>query len=238
MTPLILALLFVVAGIGITIALRSVQHRRDETRRQRLDFIRDYRFPLVLENRLADALPALDRGQQDQVLEHLRVWFLILAARPREPFGMPSKAVDIAWHEFILLTREYTAFCERAFGRYLHHEPDGRGRAAEEAAKARLGSTWLAARDPAVIATLTGLGLSGALAAGLFDLDRHLGLAHGFVHTPADIDAYVSAHHARASSGGDGGSGGADTGRADADGHGGDGGGDGGGGCGGGCGGA
>lgn len=236
MTPLLLALLLVLAGVGITIVLRSAQHRRDETLRQRLDFIRGYRFPLVFENRLADALPALDRGQRDQVLEHLRAWFVILTARPREQFGLPSRAVDVAWHEFILLTREYTSFCERAFGRYLHHEPDGRGVAAAEAAKARLGSTWLAARDPAVIATLTGLGLSGALAAGLFDLDRQLGLAHGFVHTPADIEAYVSAHHARASSSGDGGSsGGGDTARADVDGS--DGGGDGGGGCGGGCGG-
>lgn len=222
-------------AIGLFLVFQARRHARDATRQARLDFIRGYRFPIVLENRLADALPTLDRGQRDQVLKHLRAWFLLLAARPREQFGMPSKAVDVAWHEFILLTREYTTFCDRAFGRYLHHEPDGRGRAAAEAAKARLGSTWLAARDPALIATLTGLGLSGALAAGLFDLDRHLGLAHGFVHTPADIDAYVSAHHARVSSGGDGGGGsGGDTGRADADG--GDGEGDGGGGCGGGCG--
>ena len=37
---------------------------------------------------------------------------------------MPSKAVDEAWHEMILMTREYTEFCQRAFGRYLHHLPD------------------------------------------------------------------------------------------------------------------
>ena len=37
---------------------------------------------------------------------------------------MPSKAVDEAWHEMILITREYTYFCDRAFGRYLHHNPD------------------------------------------------------------------------------------------------------------------
>ncbi len=37
---------------------------------------------------------------------------------------MPSKIVDIAWHEFILRTREYTTFCHRAFGAYLHHSPD------------------------------------------------------------------------------------------------------------------
>ena len=37
---------------------------------------------------------------------------------------MPSKVVDVAWHEFILRSREYTAFCQRAFGGYLHHAPD------------------------------------------------------------------------------------------------------------------
>ena len=36
----------------------------------------------------------------------------------------PPSAVDVAWHEMILQTREYTAFCERAFGGYLHHSPD------------------------------------------------------------------------------------------------------------------
>jgi hypothetical protein len=34
---------------------------------------------------------------------------------------MPSRAVDEAWHEFILDTRTYTSFCHAAFGRYLHH---------------------------------------------------------------------------------------------------------------------
>ena len=37
---------------------------------------------------------------------------------------MPSKAVDEAWHEMILMTREYTWFCQQAFGHYLHHSPE------------------------------------------------------------------------------------------------------------------
>ena len=36
---------------------------------------------------------------------------------------MPSQAVDEAWHEFILSTRFYNQFCQKAFGRYLHHTP-------------------------------------------------------------------------------------------------------------------
>lgn len=36
----------------------------------------------------------------------------------------PSKAVDVAWHAFILNTAEYAIFCERIAGRFLHHEPE------------------------------------------------------------------------------------------------------------------
>ena len=37
--------------------------------------------------------------------------------------AMPSQAVDDAWHEFILFTRQYDKFCRHAFGRFLHHTP-------------------------------------------------------------------------------------------------------------------
>ena len=38
--------------------------------------------------------------------------------------SMPSRVVDEAWHEFITFTRAYDTFCQRAFGRFLHHEPE------------------------------------------------------------------------------------------------------------------
>ncbi len=37
---------------------------------------------------------------------------------------MPSVAVDDMWHELVLHTRDYAAFCETAFGRFLHHTPE------------------------------------------------------------------------------------------------------------------
>ncbi len=36
---------------------------------------------------------------------------------------MPSQVVDDAWHEFILFTRAYQQYCNKALGRYLHHTP-------------------------------------------------------------------------------------------------------------------
>jgi hypothetical protein len=38
---------------------------------------------------------------------------------------MPSRAVDEAWHGLILCTARYSAFCEKAYGQFLHHHPEG-----------------------------------------------------------------------------------------------------------------
>ena len=45
--------------------------------------------------------------------------------RDDQVIGMPSHAVDEAWHGFILCTARYAAFCDRAYGRFLHHHPEG-----------------------------------------------------------------------------------------------------------------
>lgn len=39
-------------------------------------------------------------------------------------FGMYSKDVDNLWHTYILFTKDYAAFCERNFGRFIHHIPE------------------------------------------------------------------------------------------------------------------
>lgn len=36
----------------------------------------------------------------------------------------PSKAVDVAWHTFILNTVDYAIFCQRIAGRFIHHQPE------------------------------------------------------------------------------------------------------------------
>jgi hypothetical protein len=37
---------------------------------------------------------------------------------------VPSKAVDDAWHAFILHTREYAIYCMNQFGRFIDHVPE------------------------------------------------------------------------------------------------------------------
>ncbi|WP_319453891.1 MULTISPECIES: hypothetical protein [unclassified Mycobacterium] len=57
----------------------------------------------------------------------LRQWLRCCAPALRDGqlIGMPSHAVDQAWHGFILCTARYSAFCDAAYGRFLHHHPEG-----------------------------------------------------------------------------------------------------------------
>jgi hypothetical protein len=59
----------------------------------------------------------------------LRQWLRCAgeALRADQVIGMPSRAVDEAWHGLILCTTRYAAFCQDAYGQFLHHYPDGDG---------------------------------------------------------------------------------------------------------------
>jgi hypothetical protein len=57
----------------------------------------------------------------------LRQWLRCCAPalRDSQVIGMPSRAVDEAWHGLILCTARYAAFCQQAYGKFLHHHPEG-----------------------------------------------------------------------------------------------------------------
>ena len=59
-----------------------------------------------------------------KVLKGLRDYFYISKISDSDEIvGMPSLVVDVAWHEFILFTKEYAHFCQKAFGKFHHHIP-------------------------------------------------------------------------------------------------------------------
>ena len=93
----------------------------------RYSFLERYTFPAALRDKLKERHPTLSDADVDQVLEGLRQFFGLCqhadAVQMGRSFGMPSKIVDDAWHELILMTREYTRLCDGAFGGYLHHTP-------------------------------------------------------------------------------------------------------------------
>jgi hypothetical protein len=57
----------------------------------------------------------------------LRQWLRCCgpALRDNQVIGMPSRAVDEAWHGLILCTARYATFCKQAYGKFLHHHPEG-----------------------------------------------------------------------------------------------------------------
>jgi hypothetical protein len=87
-------------------------------------FIRSYMFPRSVMRKVAAAHPELGPTELEAVERGLREWLICCAHRDGEQLGMPSAAVDWAWHEFILNTPAYHAFCRRAYGEYLHHVPE------------------------------------------------------------------------------------------------------------------
>ncbi|MFN2494560.1 MAG: hypothetical protein ABR608_01430 [Pseudonocardiaceae bacterium] len=100
--------------------------RRLGTRRiaRRVAAVDAYEFPSSVRQRLRLKHPDLQTESAALVETALRQWFRLLARRPSVRLSMPSVLVDDMWHEFLLHTRDYAAFCDAAFGQFLHHEPE------------------------------------------------------------------------------------------------------------------
>lgn len=96
---------------------------RKRTAGARGQFLASYDFSRLLDKRLAERRPELTPTQRKAVFHGLRDWFEINHRAGRRKLAMPSQAVDDAWHEFILFTRNYQDFCRKGLGRFLHHVP-------------------------------------------------------------------------------------------------------------------
>ncbi len=96
------------------------------TRRRRTAVDRAYVASLQLE--LPPAVFKTCPWQPRELVETgLRQWLRCCAAalHDGQVIGMPSHAVDEAWHGLILCTMRYEAFCSEAYGRFMHHNPAG-----------------------------------------------------------------------------------------------------------------
>jgi hypothetical protein len=169
------AVLFSAAVVaGAAVFVRTVRARmRRET------FIRAYMFPPGLFVKFAAARPNVDLKQQQLVARGLRQFFLAYLKGGRRRVAMPSQVVDDLWHEFILFTRQYQTFCERAFGGFLHHSPAitlGRTRPDNEGLRRVWWFSCLEENINPRKATRLPL---------LFALDHKLGIPNGFVY---DLD--------------------------------------------------
>ena len=207
---------------------------------RRAEFIRHYAFPKGLIDKLQQRRPGLPAKDGQLVARALRHFFLAHLQSGRQFVAMPSQVADDLWHEFILYTRHYELFCQRAFGRFMHHTPAIALGAAQHDNAGLRRTWWQCCREENINPRKpTRLPL-------LFALDTKLGIEGGFHYEPdcaalragGDGSVYCGGDFAGGSGGGAGGGGGNDGfsfGSDASDGGGGaDGGGDGGGGCGGG----
>jgi hypothetical protein len=95
--------------------------------RRREKLVAGARIPDHIRRGVIRTYPSIGSEGWEEVEEGLREWFVCCVwARRRRQLGMPSRAVDEAWHQMILDSAAYMEFCGRAFGRYLHHTPDDR----------------------------------------------------------------------------------------------------------------
>ena len=86
-------------------------------------YINDYFFPSSINKTLLVSYPHLEADDIELVIKGLREYFHLCNIAGKTMVAMPSQVVDIAWHDFILFTREYELFCQQALGRFLHHTP-------------------------------------------------------------------------------------------------------------------
>jgi hypothetical protein len=87
-----------------------------------------YRNPRVVRGflRTYDVAP---REARAIFVETLKLLWLAGTGDEPLPIVPPMRALDEMWHAFILHTRNYAQFCATHFGRFIHHDPETRGRA-------------------------------------------------------------------------------------------------------------
>ena len=96
---------------------------RNWAKSRRAAFIDNFPYERLLDKRLATRHPELSEAQRQEVFAGLLDYFQLCRTAGKRMVAMPSQAVDDAWHEFILFTRQYDKFCQSAFGRFCTTPP-------------------------------------------------------------------------------------------------------------------
>lgn len=181
-------LLIFLATVGGVVLLITVKIKKGARER----FIQEHRLPSLVSKAVVDTYPHLTTAQIQKVLLGLKQYFQICNQAGRQLVAMPSQVVDVAWHAYILSTRQYQQFCQNAFGRFLHHTP---AEAMQDRTHAQTGikRAWriACARENINPKTPERLPL-------LFALDAELGIANGFTYQlncqARNGDGYCASH--------------------------------------------
>lgn len=141
------------------------------------DFIDQFQFSAAFILKYSQEFDEYSDAQRTMILDGLRQYFRMCRASPNKMVSMPSFAVDQAWHEFILFTREYKEFCNQAFGRYLHHTP-AEAMESKEILQKGIQNAWqLACQDEKIDAE------SPKQLPKIFSIDASLAIAGGYIYS-------------------------------------------------------
>jgi len=83
-------------------------------------FIESYDFSNVVSRAIKGGF---DPESAPEALRELKAFF-VACSKKEMVLAPPSVECDELWHEFITSTRAYAAFCDEAFGEFLHHDAD------------------------------------------------------------------------------------------------------------------
>lgn len=75
---------------------------------------------------LARSAGELDWVDVDMAVDEYRHFLFLVWVRPEKwggPFVVPTRRADALWHQHILHTADYRAFCDALIGRYIDHHP-------------------------------------------------------------------------------------------------------------------
>lgn len=87
-----------------------------------LDRLDQFNAPWLEEKLLKEGVFSSSEQYQEAFREFKK--YVALIALFKKSLPMLSKPVDAVWHQFILFTKQYQAFCEEYLGFYLHHSPN------------------------------------------------------------------------------------------------------------------
>jgi hypothetical protein len=82
----------------------------------------EYEAPFLIEKLVKERI--VDSADEAQALfDEAKRYIVLVRCDGSHIWEMHSLRVDEAWHQFVLFTKQYSEFCERFFGRYVHHSP-------------------------------------------------------------------------------------------------------------------
>lgn len=106
----------------------KITNRSTSVKSNNSDFAKQillYQNPDLLERIMEKENLTKDEAQ---ILMCDMLQFLFVAGTGDGEVFAPTSTVDTAWHNFILFTKDYSEFCHKNFGKFIHHIPNTKSR--------------------------------------------------------------------------------------------------------------